>query len=191
MVANGLPLVAKSSPVGAKRSPLVAKASPVGAKPSPVMARDSPMMANGSPMVTNGSPIGANNLPAVAKGSPVGAKASPVEANFRMESLTRHVLGCSGQTVAQNETCLISLKSSRKILSNDTKNTPSPFIDQKLCKFYRPGFQRTFASAGKAFASAGKATATTGERFANGGKFPPGEFDPRRFGAPSPNGSSE
>ncbi|KAL2643661.1 hypothetical protein R1flu_011248 [Riccia fluitans] len=172
-----------------------------------MMARDLPMVANGSPVVTNRSLVGANGLPAMEKGSPMGAKVSPlgakaslVKANFRMESLTRHVLGRSGQTiksyaslpsrlplnfanasevftnvgeafttaseaiatvckvlpteanfrlesltrhvfrrssltVAQNATCLVSLKSSWKMLFNDTKNTPSPFIDQKLCKF--------------------------------------------------------
>ncbi|KAL2613365.1 hypothetical protein R1flu_025057 [Riccia fluitans] len=89
----------------------------------------------------------------------------------------RDVLGRPCQTIAQNDACLVSLESSQEMLSNDTKNTMSPFIDQKLCKFARLGRQQTFANASKAFAS--------------GGKFPPGEFDLRRFGAPRPNGSSE
>ncbi|KAL2644771.1 hypothetical protein R1flu_012358 [Riccia fluitans] len=75
---------------------------------------------------------------------------------FRLESLTRDVLGHPGQTVAQNEACFVSLESSRKMLSNDTKNTLSTFIDKKLCKFSRLGYHRTFISVGKAFASAGE-----------------------------------
>ncbi|KAL2653545.1 hypothetical protein R1flu_021673 [Riccia fluitans] len=85
-------------------------------------------------MVANKSPVGAN-------GSPVEASASPTEANFRLENLTRDVLGRSGQTVAQNEACLVSLESSPNILPNNTKNTPNAFIDQKLCKFFLLGCQ--------------------------------------------------
>ncbi|KAL2644770.1 hypothetical protein R1flu_012357 [Riccia fluitans] len=66
------------------------------------------------------------------------------EANFRLKSLTQDVLGHSGQTVVQNEACLVSLESSPKMLFNDTKNTPIPFIDQK-----------TFANEGEGFALEG------------------------------------
>ncbi|KAL2652638.1 hypothetical protein R1flu_020766 [Riccia fluitans] len=47
------------------------------------------------------------------------------------------------------------------MLSNDTKNTPSLFIDQKLCKFSQPGCQQAFAIASEAIASVDDRFAST------------------------------
>ncbi|KAL2644696.1 hypothetical protein R1flu_012283 [Riccia fluitans] len=84
------------------------------------------------------------------------------------------------------------------MLSNDTKNTPSPFKDQELCKYSQLGYHQAFANASAAFASAGKAIASAGYWFASTGeasqvraKASPLGATPRRLSAPRPNGSSE
>ncbi|KAL2624092.1 hypothetical protein R1flu_008337 [Riccia fluitans] len=84
------------------------------------------------------------------------------------------------------------------MLSNDTKNTTSFFIDQKLCKFSQPSCQQAFAIASKAFTSAGDWFTSTGKYSPpltnvrqQRAKGSPLEVIPRRFGAPRPNRSSE
>ncbi|KAL2607742.1 hypothetical protein R1flu_026315 [Riccia fluitans] len=69
-----------------------------------------------------------------SEASPMEASASPAETNYCLESLTGDVLGRPCQMVDQNEACLISLESSWKMLSNDTKSTLSPFIDRKFAR---------------------------------------------------------
>ncbi|KAL2624094.1 hypothetical protein R1flu_008339 [Riccia fluitans] len=83
------------------------------------------------------------------------------------------------------------------MIFNDTKNTPSPFIDQKLCKFSQPGCQQAFANASTAFASAGEAIVRAGDWFASTGEASPMRTKgsplgatPRRLRAPWPNGEA-
>ncbi|KAL2624425.1 hypothetical protein R1flu_008670 [Riccia fluitans] len=128
------------------------------------------MVAKGSPMGANGLPMEANSLPARAKG------------RNGLGEFDQRRFGGPSQMVARNEACLVLLRSSRKMLSNDTKNTPSPFIDQKLCKFSQPNCQQAFANASEAIANAGN-------WFASGGQFPPRESDTRHFAVPRPNSS--
>ncbi|KAL2644697.1 hypothetical protein R1flu_012284 [Riccia fluitans] len=59
------------------------------------------------------------------------------------------------------------------MLSNDTKNTPSPFVDQKLCKFSQPGWQQAFAIASEAFASASEVIANASDWLTSIGKDSP------------------
>ncbi|KAL2624093.1 hypothetical protein R1flu_008338 [Riccia fluitans] len=53
------------------------------------------------------------------------------------------------------------------MLSNDSKNTSSPFIDLNVGKFSWLGCQQAFANAIEAFASVSEAIASAGDWFAS------------------------
>ncbi|KAL2652639.1 hypothetical protein R1flu_020767 [Riccia fluitans] len=100
--------------------------------------------------------------------------------------------------VDQNEACLVSLESSRKMLSNDTKNTPSPFIDQNYASFPSPAANKPLPmleQCSPVQAKRSPVLAIGSPPLAKGSpiraKGSPLGATPRRLRAPQPNGSSE